>query len=141
MTFPVVIYPDVELVAVTALRTFLATRSEAYCQGVTVGTKIAPGVTPTRFLRVRRTGGRSASTVIDVARLDILIWHDAPDSRMALGQLVRGFLLSLIGTFAGVACYGGTDYATPQQMPDPSDDTKEIVMLTVNVSMRGVELA
>lgn len=141
MTFPVVVFPDADLVVVTALRAFLAGRSEDYCQGVTVGTKITPGVTPTRFVRVRRIGGRSTDTVIDTPRLDVLIWHDTPDSRMDLGQLVRGFMLAMIGGFAGVACYGGTDYMTPQQMPDPADDTKEIVMLSVNVSMRGSQLS
>jgi hypothetical protein len=60
---------------------------------------------------------------------------------MALGQLVRGFLVALKGVYANVPCYGGTEFMTPQAMPDPDDDTREIVMLTVDVAMRGAQLS
>lgn len=141
MAVPIVVMPDAELVAVTALRAFLAGRLEAYCQGVTVGTMVAPAVTPSKFVRVRRIGGHGANVVTDTARLDCVIWHDDAASRMALGQLVRGFLVAMVGEFAGVACYGGREFMTPQQMPDPDDDTKEVVMLTVDVVMRGAQLS
>ena len=140
MTVPIVVMPDADLVAVTALRGFLASRSEDFCRGVTVGTEVAPAQTPSKFVRIRRRGGGTVSTVIDQARLDVLIWHDTPFSRMALGQLVRGFLVALTGVNSGVACYGGTCFMTPQHMPDPDDDTREITMLTVDVRMRGSQL-
>lgn len=140
MTQPVVVFADAELVAVTAIRAFLAGRSEDFAQNVQVGTQLAPSVTPTRFVRVRRIGGRSSDYVIDAARLDVLIWHDTNSSRMALAQMVRGFLIAMIGTFSDTACYGGTDFMAPMQVPDPDDDTREIVMLSVQVSVRGIQL-
>jgi hypothetical protein len=141
MGVPIVVMPDAELVAVTALRAFLAGRSEAYTQGVTVCTQLTPGVAPSKIVRVRRKGGKAANVVTDTARLDILIWHDNAADRMALGQLVRGFLVAMVGVFADVPCYGGVEFMTPQAMPDPDDDTREIVMLTVDVSMRGTQLS
>lgn len=142
MTVPIVVMPDAELVAVNALRAFLAGRSEAYCQGVTVGTIIAPATTPTKYVRVRRQpGGRIVDTVMDTARLDVIVWHDDAATRVALGQLVRGFLISLVGVFSGVACYGGREFMSPAAMPDPDDDTREVLMLTVDVAMRGAQLS
>ena len=140
MTIPVVVFPDADLVVVGALRDFLGTRSEDFTQNVTVGTQIPSAQTPARFIRVRRHGGGPIAPVIDQARLDILIWHDSPFTRMQLAQLVRGFLVALIGVYGGVACYGGTTFMTPAQMPDPDDDTREITMLTVDVRMRGTQL-
>lgn len=140
MIMPIVVMPDADLVAVTALRGFLASRSEDFCQGVTVGTQVPPATTPSRFVRVRRHGGGTLSTVIDEARLDVLIWHDSPFTRMQLAQLVRGFLVALTGVYGGVTCYGGTAFMTPLHMPDPDDDTREITMLTVDVRMRGTQL-
>lgn len=140
-TVPVVVMPDAELVALTALRGLLGARSESYAQGVTVGRTIPAGQKPAKFVQVRRIGGRDETVVTDRARLDVLIWQDTPDARMALGQMVRGFLVALVGTFNGVTCYGGTTFMTPVQVPDPADDTREIVMLTVDVDMRGAQLS
>lgn len=141
MTVPVVVMPDAELVVVTALRAFLSGRSEDYCQGVTVGTMVAPGAAPARFVRVRRFGGRTLDKVTDISKIDVVIWNDDAYSRMALGQLVRGFLEAMIGVYGDVACYGGTTFMTPQQMPDPADDTREVVMLSVDIAMHGTQLA
>lgn len=146
----VALYPDAELVAVTWLRARLTERSEPYATGVTVGTKVPPGTTPGRYLRVRRLGGAEMSQVADAPRLQVQVWYLTGSTademnRQRLAQLVWALLRGMRGqtvTVAGwptpVTCYGVTTVGGPANLPDPADTARVITQLTVEVGMRGI---
>ena len=124
MTDPVY-WADAELVAVTVIR----------AAGATVGTRLQPGVTPTGgFVMVRRSGGTSANVVQDRARIDLLVWHDDDYSRMALAQSCRTWLKAAVGS-NGIQRY--QEFLGPTKMPDPVDVTREVVMVTVELTVRA----
>lgn len=146
---PVALYPDAELVAVTWLRTWLAGRPEPYTTGVTVGTKVAPGASPGRYVRIRRLGGVELHEVADSPRLQAQVWYStgaATDefSRQALAQLVWALLRGIRGqevTIPGwprpVVCYRVATFGGPTPVPDPADPVRTITQLTVEIGMRG----
>jgi len=147
--YPVALYPDAELVAVTWLRARLAERTEPYAAGVTVGTRLVPGVSPTRYVRLRRLGGVELHMVADSPRLQAQIWYDAgavtdEKNRTDLAQLVwallhgiRGQSVTIPGWPVPVVCYRVATVAGPMPVPDPADSTRTISQLTVEIGMRG----
>ncbi|MGW3888889.1 hypothetical protein ACWD69_09380 [Micromonospora chokoriensis] len=146
---PVALFPDAELVAVTWLRARLAERSEPYASGVTVGTKVTPGTTPGKFVRIRRLGGVELHMVADSPRLQAQVWFQAgaatdEKNRQDLAQLVRALLRGIRGqdvTVPGwprpVTCYRVSTFAGPTPVPDPADSGRTITQLTVEIGMRG----
>ncbi|WP_406083110.1 hypothetical protein OHA01_26375 [Micromonospora zamorensis] len=146
---PVALFPDAELVAVTWLRARLAERSEPYAAGVTVGTKVTPGLSPSKFVRVRRLGGGELHMVADSPRLQAQVWFQpgaATDekNRNDLAQLVWALLRGIRGqdvTVPGwprpVTCYRVATFAGPTPVPDPADAARTITQLTVEIGMRG----
>jgi hypothetical protein len=147
----VALYPDAELVAVTALRAALACRAEAYAAGVTVGTKPRPGQLPQKYVRLRRVGGTEAFRVADAPRLQAQVWFntgaEATDeaNRQALAQLVWALLRGMRSTevvIGGwpvpVVCYRVATFGGPVNLPDPADPGRTITQLTVEVAMRGI---
>lgn len=139
MTVPIVVAPDAELVAVSGLRSMLATRSEPYAVGVKVGTIRPPGSNDP-FIQIRRVGGASNDVVINRPRIDARIWHDSGKERTDLGRLVHALLLAMHGTYEGVAVWGGTDFMGATPFPDPDAPDTELVMCTVELHMRGSEI-
>lgn len=147
--FPVALYPDAELVAITWLRARLAARSEPYAAGVTVGTKVTPGVSPGRYVRLRRLGGVELHRVADNPRLQAQVWYSTGAtsdelSRQALAQLVWALLRGVQGQQVTipdwpvpVVCYRVATFSGPVPVPDPADTTKTITQLTVEIGMRG----
>lgn len=146
---PVALYPDAELVAVTWLRARLAARSEPYAAGVTVGTRVTPGSSPSRYVRLRRLGGVELHEVADSPRLQAQVWFQpgaATDekNRTDLAQLVWALLRGMQGQDVTipswpvpVTCYRVGTFAGPTPVPDPADPSKTITQLTVEVGMRG----
>ncbi|MEU7843949.1 hypothetical protein AB0B39_23650 [Micromonospora sp. NPDC049114] len=146
---PVALYPDAELVAVTWLRARLADRSEPYASGVTVGTKVTPGSSPTKYVRLRRLGGTELHMVADNPRLQAQVWYSTgatsdEANRQALAQLVWALLRGIQGqdvTVPGwprpVTCSRVGTFAGPTPVPDPADNTRTITQLTVEIGMRG----
>ncbi|MCG5460847.1 hypothetical protein MED01_004273 [Micromonospora sp. MED01] len=145
----VALFPDAELVAVTWLRARLAERSEPYASGVTVGTKLAPGSTPSKYIRLRRLGGVQLHEVADSPRLQAQVWFQPgavtdEKNRQDLAQLVWALLRGIRGqdvTVPGwprpVTCYRVATFAGPTPVPDPADSTRTITQLTVEIGMRG----
>ena len=146
---PVALYPDSELVGVTWLRARLAERAEAYAAGVTVGTKVPPGTSPGRYVRLRRLGGVELHRVADSPRLQAQVWYTTgaitdEKNRQDLAQLVWALLRGIRGqqvTIAGwpvpVVCYRVATFGGPANVPDPADATKTITQLSVEIGMRG----
>lgn len=145
----VALYPDAELVAVTWLRARLAERSEPYVSGVTVGTKVTAGSSPTKFVRIRRLGGVELHMVADNPRLQAQVWFQPgavtdEKNRNDLAQLVWALLRGIRGqdvTVPGwprpVTCYRVGTFAGPSPGPDPADSARTITQLTVEIGMRG----
>ncbi len=134
-----IVYPDAELLVVEHLRARIAARVDDWAQGVKVGTRTPAASGPGRYLLVRRIGGTEAMLVVDAARLDVMVWHDAGDwPRGQLAQYARGVLLALPGrTLAGVAVYRVEEFTGPVTMPDPVDDTRLVTLFSVEIRLRG----
>lgn len=145
----VALYPDGELVGVTWLRARLAERSEPYAAGVTVGTKLPPGTSPGKYVRLRRLGGVELHMVADSPRLQAQVWYQTGSpsdetSRQALAQLVWALLRGIQGqevTVPGwpvpVTCYRVATFSGPIPVPDPADASRTISQLAVEIGMRG----
>lgn len=146
--YPVALYPDAELVGVTWLRARIAERFEPYAN-VTVGTKVPPGTSPIRYVRLRRLGGVELHMVADSPRLQAQIWYQTgavgdEKNRNDLAQLVWALLRGIRGqdvTIPGwpvpVTCYRVATFGGPIPVPDPADPARTISQLTVEVGMRG----
>jgi hypothetical protein len=134
--------PDAELVAVTYLRTALAARPEPYAANVAVSTRLPPGQSPVRHVRLRRVGGVPYSLVQDSPRIQAQVWYQTgvitdERNRNDLARLVWALLHAIRNQVVdGVTCYRVADFAGPQAMPDPADATKTITSLTVEIGMR-----
>lgn len=147
--YPVALYPDAELVGVTWLWARLAERTEPYATGVTVGTKVPPGTSPIRYVRLRRLGGVELHMVADSPRLQAQVWYQTGQpsdemNRQALAQLVwallrgiRGQDVTIPGWPAPVTCYRVATFSGPIPVPDPADPARTISQLAVEIGMRG----
>lgn len=128
---PVVVYPDAEAAAINYLLPLL----NAYDSTVKIDVR---GSGP-RFVRVRRVGGVELSPAHDLARLDLIVWHDSDKLRMQLAQQLWAWLRAANNDAAGAAVvlFSSTTLG-PRQMPDPADDTKTVCMFTVELVVRSV---
>lgn len=149
MTAPIELPPDAEDVAVTYLSAALAARPEAYAADVTVSTKLPPGRSPTRHVRLRRLGGTPYSRVQDSPRIQAQVWHETGTpvtdelNRNALAMLtwallhaIRGKVVIIGDPPVPITCYRVLDVGGPYNGPDPADDTRTITTLTVEIGMR-----
>lgn len=144
---PLALAADAELVTTTYLRAALAGRGEPYAANVAVTTKLPPGQSPVRHLRIRRVGGVPYSVVQDSPRIDVQCWYQTgavadEQNRNALALLTWGLLRAIRGQVVvlpdgtSVTCYRVLDVMGPTAMPDPADDSKTITGLTVEIGMR-----
>lgn len=127
---PATVFPDAESAAIT----YLLPKLTAYDSSV----KIDVRGSGARFVRVRRVGGRELSPAHDLARLDVLVWHDSDKLRMQLAQHLWAWLRAANNDRAGsaVVLFSSTTLG-PRQMPDPADSTKTICLLTVELIVRA----
>lgn len=127
---PVTVFPDAEAAAIT----YLLPKLTAYDNSV----KIDVRGTGTRFVRVRRIGGVELSPAHDLARIDLIVWHDSDKLRMQLAQQLWAWLRAANNDRAGsaVVLFSSTTLG-PRQMPDPVDDTKTVCMFTVELVVRS----
>jgi hypothetical protein len=94
-------------------------------------------------VRLRRSGGTVLPTLEDSPRLDVQVRHEDDAGRMAVALWVRSLLLAAPGAVVDmadgtVAIIGRvTEFVGPGQFPDPEDTSREIVMFTVEVRLRG----
>lgn len=126
---PVTVYADAEKATIDYLMPLLA----SYDPTITIGVRGSGG----RFVRVRRVGGTPHSPAHDRATLDLVVWHDNDQARMALANHLWGWLRAANNDPAGdaVVLYSSTMLG-PRQVPDPADDTKTVCLLTVDLLIR-----
>lgn len=133
---PVVALPDAEMVTLGYLRPALLARPEAVVSGFKTGV-VVPSPIPMPFVRVRRAGGVSATPGVDLARIDVQVWHDTDFKRMELAQLVRALLKAAAGDYVGGnQIYFASEFLGPIPMPDPADPSKRVVMFTHELLVR-----
>lgn len=127
---PVSVFPDAEAAAIT----YLLPKLNAYDATV----KIDVRGSGARFVRVRRVGGRELSPAHDLARLDVIVWHDSDKLRMQLAQQLWAWLRAANNDRAGeaVVLFSSTTLG-PRAMPDPADSTKTVCFLTVELIVRS----
>lgn len=99
--------------------------------GFTVGTRVAPGKTPTNFIRVRNIGGTSESYA-ERWRVDVMVWTDGSIGSEAQRNRTASILLACLRKY--LRC---TVFATPIPLPDPADNTKTMSLFTVELLLKG----
>lgn len=144
MTRPLVVMPDAALVMTTALRAALAARTPpAYATGATVANRNPPAADPGRFIRIRRSGGVPVSVAEDAPRLDFQVWHEDDAGRMALAMYARALVWSMPNTVIRLdgqppTTIGQvTEFVGPGQFDDPIKTSREIILWTMEVRLRG----
>lgn len=113
--------------------------------GVRVSTRLPPGTTPTRHVRVRRTGGVMVNVVEDAARLDYQVRVETGDetadeaARTELAGLVYPIIFAARNTIVNGARVGRSEeFVGPGTFDDPDDPTREIILFTVETRLRAV---
>lgn len=141
-----IVMPDAMLVLTSFLRSALQPYiAQPYVAGVKVSTEMPPGKTSAVHIRVRRSGGVPAAHYVeDSPRLDFMVWHPNDRQRWQLAELTRGLIHAATGTVvSGAPLPAATtigrveEFLGPGAFPDPQDDSREIVMFTAEVRLRG----
>ncbi len=123
-----VTYGDLEQTFLDYLQRALAGRPLA--EGAEFGSQIPER--PDVFVLVRRVGGTRAR-FLDIASLDVQVWHRTDTQAHDLIDLVSG----LIWLAEGVGPIRGVSYATsPAFAPDPDSGAARYLM-TATVTVRG----
>lgn len=128
---PPVGYGDVTQVLLEHLRAGLAARGVT---GLTSGSRYdADRPLDAPFLLVRRVGGSSPSLGVDVARMDVQVWHRTEVQAHDLAALVR----ALVHQARGVAQIRAVkETAGPVPIPDP-DTGQPRYLMTADLTLRG----
>jgi hypothetical protein len=90
-SWPVVVFPDVELWACQYLQAELPSRSEPYAADVYVG-NVVPSPRAGRMVVVRRDGGPRLDHTRDLARLTVRVWGSSEQEATDLARLVAALL-------------------------------------------------
>ena len=129
---PAVTQVDAEKVLVDYLFALLPSIPEA--DGYSVGTRVKPNETPVKAIRVRLIGGVTDSRVAARPRLDVRVWGDgAVAGEGATKKLARVLHGCIERDFR---C---TTFATPVPLPDPADQSRGLVLFTVELLLKGVQ--
>lgn len=116
VTHQVVIPPDTVALICDYLRDELDGRGYT---DIHVGARV-PDDRPTRFVRVRRTGGTKLNLVVDDAQLSVETWGETEAAAHDLAQLCRGLIHAADSTeLAGTQVYRIAEVAGPADLPDP----------------------
>jgi hypothetical protein len=92
------VFPDVQAAGATVLRDALAGRSDAFSQGVTVGTRVpgdrSPETPHLPYVLVRKDSDLPHPSMANSrCTLRVTIWHEDPDQAHDLAMLCQGLLL------------------------------------------------
>lgn len=95
---PLVVFADAQAAGATVLRTALASRSEPYADGVTVGTRVPGDRSPETpylpYVMVRKDGDLPHSSMANArCTLRVTVWHADADQAHDLAMLCQGLLL------------------------------------------------
>jgi hypothetical protein len=121
---------DPELVLVNYLRGILPSVPQA--AGYTVGTRVEPGVTPAKAIKVRSIGGATEKRIGSRPRLDVRIWADGSPLTEGAAKTLARILLGRIE--ADLHC---RTFATPIALPDPADPAKVLVSFSTELLLKG----
>lgn len=128
-------FPDVEQLVVDYLTEQYAARSET----AIVHTQ-TPNPRPQRFTLVPRVGGPARNVVVDQPTLAVECWAPTTGAAHDLCQLTRALIGALAGqTISGVMFYSVSEFAGPQQLPDP-DSNQARYIYTPSLTCRGVPI-
>jgi len=131
-----VLFPDVEQVVIDGLSALLATHGHA---GVPVSTRV-PNPRPPRFVRVLVTGGARLNLVADAPSVTVEGWGETETAALNLTRTARACMELLRGTTVnGHVVYGGRDFGSPANLPDP-DSAQHRYTTTGTLPIRGVAL-
>ena len=86
------LFTDVEAWAVTYFTAAITARAEAYTDNVTVSNSV-PNPRAARMLIVRRDGG-SPTSVLDVPRVHLDVWHETDEGAHDLARMVVALALA-----------------------------------------------
>lgn len=132
MIAPLVVFPDAELVAVTAIRAGLTSIDDD-----TLVTNKVPADRPASFVKVFRTGGARQTMVSDFPEVTVESWAPTDTEAHDRAQLARAYVHAMRGTSpAGVPVYKVTESGGPVNLPDP-DSKSQRYTFTAQISMRG----
>lgn len=123
---------DPELFLVNYLRALLPSIPQA--AGYTIGTRVEPGITPAKAVRVRLVGGVTERRVAARPRLDVRIWADGSPATEGAAKTLARILHGRIE--ADLKCH---TFASPIPLPDPADPAKVLVLFTVELLLRGTQ--
>ena len=133
MTWPVVVFPDVEMWACGHLQEALAARSEPYAAGVYVGNTV-PTPRSDRMVVVRRDGGPRLDRTRDLAHLTVRVWGSSEQEATDLARLVGALLW---------AAPDGEPVIRVEQPTGPTpvaDDSRQPLRLqTFDLTVRGAD--
>jgi hypothetical protein len=130
MTFPVMVFPDVELWACQYLQAALADRPESFAADVYVG-NVVPATRDPRMVVVRRDGG-PVNRHWDHARLTVRVWGSSEQEATDLARLTAA-LLWAAPTGDPVIRVDQPTGSTPV-----ADDSRQpLRLLTFEVTVRG----
>lgn len=94
---------------------------------------------PAEWLQLRRIGG-TATTVRDVARLDVIAWAETEPRATEIGLQARAAIWRLAGTAdLGPVVYRVTEFMGPRNVDDDATGTPQM-WLTVELHVRADEL-
>lgn len=126
-----VVQQDGQKVVIDYLATLLPTLTPGT---YTVGSKVKPATTPTRFVRVRLVDGESMDRVGERPVLQVQVWgaggvtDEADAARMA--RILCANLQRALRARVAV---------TPRPLPDPVDSARSLVQLTIQIPLRGTQ--
>lgn len=127
----VIVFPDVEGMAITYLKSVLANTH--------VSTKV-PSTRPTRFIKVQAVGGNKARLNADSTMLTFQCWEADTVKASELARLARAYIHAMPGTEVnGVWVYRVNDVGAPAFNPDPESDSPRY-QFTVMIDVKGVTL-
>lgn len=116
---PLVAFGDVQSAAATVLRAALASRSEPYADGATVGTRVpgdrSPETPSLPYVLVRKDSDQPHNSMANSrCTIRVTVWHEDADQAHDLAMLCQGLLLvhsgSVIrGTRPGTGPLAATD--------------------------------
>lgn len=132
MSYPAIVFPDAEQIAIDHLLAQLALRANS-----TPVTNKVPDQRPTKFATCRRLGGPRRNLVADNAQIGVECWAATDPEAHDLAQLCRALLLAMAGrTIDGHAVYQVEEFAGPVNLPDP-ESAQSRYTFTVQISVRG----
>lgn len=125
-----ILFPDVELVVTTALRTELVAAGET---DVFVGRAI-PSTRRDRMVIVNRDGGNDDG-VTDFPRLRVRVWDSTPQAATDLARTVAALMHNLVGTTSVTYV---RKQSGPYDVPDESRQQQRYLLFDLRTRPEGV---